>query len=90
MTLWIFVATVFYTIFIYVWVKGLGTIKEHNPEGTVKFYFVIASIRFIMALTIVALFMLFSNSTHKEAVVFCTTFSLMYIIAIIVSIILKH
>ena len=90
MTLWILVAIVYYTLFIYVWVKGLGTIQEHQPEGVVKFYFVIASIRFLMALTIVALYMLFSHHTHHEAAVFCTVFSLMYAVAIIVSIALKH
>ncbi len=90
MTLWIWVAVVYYTLFIYVWVKGLDTVQKHQPEGVVRFYFVIASIRFLMALTIVALYMLFSNHTHSEAVAFCTIFSLMYVVAIIVSIVLKH
>ena len=90
MILWIIVAIVYYTLFIYRWVKGLGTVKEYQPEGMVKFYFIMASIRFIMALTIVALFMIFGHHTHQEAVVFCTTFSLMYVLAIIVSVVLKH
>lgn len=90
MTLWIIVAIVYYTLFIYSWVKGLGTVKEYQPEGVVKFYFIMASIRFIMALTIVALYMLIGHHTHQEAAVFCTTFSLMYVLAIIVSVVLKH
>ncbi len=90
MTLWIFVAVVYYTLFIYIWVKGLDTVQKHQPESAVKSYFVIASIRFLMALTIVALYMLFSNNTHGENVVFCTAFSLMYAVAIIVSVALKH
>jgi len=90
MTLWIFIAVVYYTLFIYIWVKGLDTVQKHQPEGVVRFYFVIASIRFLMALTIVAFYMLFSTHTHDEAVVFCTIFSLMYVVAIIVSVALKH
>jgi len=90
MMFWIIVAVVFYTLFIYIWVKGLDAVQKHQPEGAVKFYFIIASIRFVMALTIVALYMLFGNHTHREAVVFCTTFTLMYVVAIIVSVALKH
>ena len=49
-----------------------------------------ASIRFVMALTVVALYMLFSRHTHEEAVTFCLTFSLMYVAMVIISIMLKH
>jgi lipopolysaccharide export LptBFGC system permease protein LptF len=90
MTLWIIVAILYYTLFIITWVKGLGAVKEHQPEGVVKFYFVMAMIRFVMALTIVALYMLFSDHTQGEAAVFCVTFSAMYVIAIVVSVALKH
>ena len=90
MTLWLIVAVVFYTLFIYIWVKGLGTVQKHQPEAAVKFYFIIASVRFVMALTIVAIYMLFGNHTHREAAVFCTVFSLMYVVAIIISVALKH
>jgi predicted transcriptional regulator len=90
MIVWISVAVAYYALFIYIWVKGLGIVQEHQPDKAVTFYFVMASIRFIMALTIVALYLLFSTHTHREAVLFCTTFSLMYIIAIIVSVALKH
>jgi hypothetical protein len=68
----------------------LDTVQKHQPEGVVSFYFVIAAIRFLMALTIVALYLLFDNHTHSEAVTFCAIFSLMYVVAIIVSIALKH
>ena len=90
MIAWITVAVVFYTLFIFIWVKGLDAVQRHQPESAVKFYYIIASIRFIMALTIVALYMLLDSHTHSEAVVFCTTFTLMYAVAIIVSVALKH
>ena len=49
-----------------------------------------ASIRFVMALTIVALYMMFSRHTQEEAVMFCLAFSLMYVAMVIISIMLKH
>ena len=75
---------------IYVWVRGLEAVKRHQPEKVVTFYFIMASIRFVMALTIVAFYMLFAKYTHEEAALFCTLFTLMYIIMIICSITLKH
>lgn len=90
MTLWIIIAAVFYALFIYTWVKGLGIVKEYHPEGVVKFYFLAASIRFVMALTIVTLYMIFSKHSQAEAVVYCTSFSLMYVLAIVVSVVIRH
>lgn len=49
-----------------------------------------ASIRFVMALTIVALYMMFSQHTQEEAMMFCLIFSLMYVAMVIISIMLKH
>lgn len=90
MTPWIVVATLYYLLFIYSWVKGLGMVQRYQPTEVVRFYFVVAAIRFVMALTIVALFMLFGSHSRGEATVFCTAFSLMYALAIIVSVALKH
>ena len=90
MTLWIIIAVVYYTLFVYVWVKGLETVRKLQPESVVTFYFVMAAIRFAMALTIVALYMLLDAHTHAEAVLFCTIFSLMYIAALVTSMTLKH
>jgi len=90
MLLWLVFAVVFYTLLIYVWVMGLKAVQKYQPEKAVTFYFIMASIRFVMALTIVALYMLFSTHTHEEAVVFCLIFSLMYVAMVIISIMLKH
>lgn len=90
MTLWIIIAAVFYALFIYTWVKGLGIVKEHQPDGVVRFYFLASSVRFVVALTIVALFLIFSKHSQTEAVVFCTSFSLMYVLAIVVSVVIRH
>ena len=69
---------------------GLKAVQKYQPEKAVTFYFIMASIRFVMALTIVALYMLFSAHTHEEATVFCLIFSLMYVAMVIISIMLKH
>jgi len=90
MLLWLVFAVVFYTLLIYVWVMGLKAVQKYQPEKAVTFYFIMASIRFVMALTIVALYMLFSTHTHEEAAVFCLIFSLMYVAMVIISIMLKH
>lgn len=90
MTFWYIIATVYFTLFIYIWVKGLGIVKERQPDGIVRFYFLAATIRFVLGLTIVVLFLLFNHHTRGEAVAFCTTFSAMYVLAIVVSVLLRH
>ena len=68
----------------------MKAVQGYQPEKAVTFYFIMAAIRFIMALTVVALYMLFAAHTHEEAVVFCLVFSLMYVAMVIISIMLKH
>ena len=90
MTAWIVFALFFYTLLIYAWVKGLGAVQRYQPEKAVTFYFIMAAIRFTMALTVVALYMLFARHTQEEAVTFCLIFTLMYVAMVIISIMLKH
>lgn len=87
---WIVFSVFFYTLLIYAWVVGLRAVQRYQPERAVTYYFIMASIRFVMALTIVALYMLFAQHTHEEAVTFCLAFTLMYVAMVIISIILKH
>ena len=87
---WLAFSLFFYTVLIYVWVRGFGIVQRHKPQLMVTFYFVMAAIRFTMALTIVALYMILSTHTRQEATTFCVTFSLMYVAMVIISITLKH
>ncbi len=87
---WLAFSLFFYTVLIYVWVRGLGIVQRHKPQLMVTFYFIMAAIRFTMALTIVALYMILSTHTRQEATTFCVTFSLMYVAMVIISITLKH
>ena len=87
---WLVFSVFFYTLLIYAWVVGLRAVQRYQPEKAVTYYFIMASIRFVMALTVVALYMLFSRHTHEKAVTFCLTFSLMYVAMVIISIMLKH
>lgn len=90
MTGWLVLSLVFYTLLIYVWIKGMGMVQKHKPQLMVTFYYVMAAIRFSMALTIVALYMIFSTHTRQETMTFCVVFSLMYVAMVIISITLKH
>ncbi|MBO7052167.1 MAG: hypothetical protein J6W24_05835 [Prevotella sp.] len=87
---WLVFSVFFYTLLIYAWVVGLRAVQRYQPERAVTYYFIMASIRFVMALTVVALYMLFAQYTHEEAVTFCLAFTLMYVAMVIISIILKH
>lgn len=87
---WLVFSAFFFTLLIYVWVMGLKAVQRYQPEKAVTFYFIMASIRFVMALTMVALYMMFSRHTQEEAVMFCLAFSLMYVAMVIISIMLKH
>ena len=87
---WIALAIVIYTLLTIIWVKGLGAVQKYQPDKAVTFYFIMAAIRFTVALTVVALYMLLSTYTREEAMTFCLTFTLMYVAMVIISIMLKH
>lgn len=87
---WIALALVINTLLIIIWVKGLGAVQKYQPDKAVTFYFIMAAIRFTVALTVVALYMLLSTHTREEAMTFCLTFTLMYVAMVIISIMLKH
>ena len=87
---WIALTITIYTLLVIIWVKGLGAVQKYQPDKAVTFYFIMAAIRFTVALTVVALYMLLSTHTREEAMVFCLAFSLMYVAMVIISIMLKH
>lgn len=87
---WIVLVLVVFTMLTVVWVKGLGAVQRYQPEKAVTFYFLVAAVRFVVAITIVALYMLLSEHTREEAMAFCLMFSLMYVAMVIISIMLKH
>jgi len=87
---WIVLVLVVFTMLTVVWVKGLGAVQRYQPEKAVTFYFLVAAVRFVVAITIVALYMLLSEHTREEAMVFCLISSLMYVAMVIISIMLKH
>lgn len=87
---WIALTITIYTLLVIIWVKGLGAVQKYQPDKAVTFYFIMAAIRFTVALTVVALYMLLSTHTREEAMIFCLAFSLMYVAMVIISIMLKH
>ena len=87
---WIALTITIYTLLVIIWVKGLGAVQKYQPDKAVTFYFIMAAIRFTVALTVVALYMLLSTHTREEAMTFCLTFTLMYVAMVIISIMLKH
>lgn len=87
---WIALTITIYTLLVIIWVKGLGAVQKYQPDKAVTFYFIMAAIRFTVALTVVALYMMLSTHTREEAMAFCLTFTLMYVAMVIISIMLKH
>ena len=61
---WIVLVLVVFTMLTVVWVKGLGAVQRYQPEKAVTFYFLVAAVRFVVAITIVALYMLLSEHTR--------------------------
>ena len=68
---WIALTIIIYTLLVIIWVKGLGAVQKYQPDKAVTFYFIMAAIRFTVALTVVALYMLLSTYTREEAMTFC-------------------
>lgn len=85
----VFATVMLYTILSVVYVKGIKVVEKHSPDDMVKFHFIMVAIRFILSVTLVGIFVLFSPdrtlSMHFAALVV-----VLYLAMIVVTLILKH
>ena len=85
----ILLSAVFFFLIGTAYVKGYDIVKKHSPEHLVHFYLIMATVRMLLVGTIVALYVIFTDS-RDDAIRFALLFIIMYVITMIVTLWLRH
>jgi hypothetical protein len=71
------------------YVRGYDIVKSRSPEHLVHFYLVMAVIRMLLVVTVVALYVLFAPN-REDAIHFAAIILIMYAIMMVVTLSLRH
>ena len=82
-------SALFFTLLGLAYVKGCDFVKRHAPEHLVHFYLVMTIIRMLLVLTIVGLYVFFTEN-RDDAIRFAAIFLIMYAIMMVVTLKLRH
>ncbi len=85
----VFLSVLFFFLLGGAYCKGYDLTKKLKPEKLPQFYMIMAAIRFLLVLTVVGIYVTFSND-KADKVNFAAMFFLMYLIMMIVPLKLKH
>ena len=85
----IFLAVFVFTLLTVADVKGYDFVKRKSPDNLVRFYFIIAAVRFLFAVTMVGIYTLFSKD-REDTIHFAALILVLYTVMIAVSLITKH
>lgn len=85
----IFFSALFFILLGVIYVKGYDFVKGNSPEKLPQFYIVLAAIRMLLVVTIVAIYVIMSPS-RQQSVHFSAMFLGMYAVMMIITLILKH
>ena len=84
-----FLAALFFTLLGVAYVKGYDLVKSRSPEHLVHFYLVMATIRMLLIVTVVGLYVFFAP-TREDAIHFAVIILVMYAITMVVTLTLRH
>jgi len=85
----ILLSAVFFFLIGAAYVKGYDVVKKHSPQRLVHFYLIMATIRMLLVATVVALYVVFTDS-REDAVRFALIFIIMYAMMMVVTLRLRH
>ncbi len=88
-TLTVFLSALFFTLLGMAWIVGYDFVKKHSPQHLVRFYMLMATIRFVFVCTIVLAYAMFS-AQREDAKEFAIMFIGMYVVMMVVTLIIKH
>jgi cytochrome c biogenesis factor len=71
------------------YVRGYDIVKSRSPEHLVHFYLVMAVIRMLLVVTVVALYVLFAPN-REDAIHFAAIIIIMYAVMMVVTLSLRH
>lgn len=83
------IAALLLTILGTLYVKGYDIVKARSPEHLPHFYLIMATVRMLLALTAVGIYVLL-NENRDTTIPFAITFIIMYVIMMVVTLKLRH
>ena len=85
----VFAAVLLYTTLTVAYVKGVKMVERVAPDTLVKFHFIMVAIRFLLSVTLVGIYVLFSKD-RAATIHFAALVVVLYLAMIAVTLILKH
>ena len=71
------------------YVKGYDVVKARSPEYLPHFYLIMATIRMLLVLTVVGLYVLFTDN-REDSIRFALTCIIMYVAMMAVTLSMRH
>ena len=84
-----FFAALFFTLLGVAYVKGYDLVKSRSPEHLVHFYLVMATIRMLLVVTVVGLYVFFAPN-REDAIHFAVIILIMDALMMVVTLTLRH
>ena len=82
-------SVLFFTLLGVAYVKGYDIVKRHSPDHLVHFYLIMATIRMLLVLTVVGLYVCFTEN-REDAIHFAAITLIMYAGMMVVTLKLRH
>ena len=82
-------SVLFFTLLGVAYVKGYDLVKRHAPDHLAHFYLIMATIRMLLVLTVVGLYVYFTEN-REDAIRFAIIFIIMYAITMAITLKLRH
>lgn len=86
----IFLSALFFTALGTAYVKGYDFVKAKSPERMPQFYLIMAAIRMILVITVVAIYVVLLSQNRQDSISFAVMFLGMYAAMMVITLILKH
>ena len=84
-----FFAALFFTLLGVAYVKGYDLVKSRSPEHLVHFDLVMATIRMLLVVTVVGLYVFFAPN-REDAIHFAVIILIMYALMMVETLTLRH
>ena len=85
----IILSALFFTLLGVAYVKGYDLVKKHSPDHLVHFYLIMATIRMLLVVTVVGLYVFFTEN-REDAIHFAIIFIIMYAVTMVVTLLMRH
>ena len=89
MVIEVVLSILFFTLLGVAYVKGYDIVKRQSPDHLVHFYLIMATIRMLLVLTAVGLYVCFTEN-REDAIRFAVAFIIMYAISMVITLKLRH